>query len=253
MSAPQETSDTKLRHVAMIMDGNNRWAREHGLKGIAGHKAGAERLQAVVEACEGHDIEVLTVFAFSSENWSRPRQEVKGLMSLFAASLRRYRKELKQRDVSLRVIGRRDRFSKSLQKLIREVEEHTSEGKRTLVVAADYGGRWDITNAALAVAEKISSGDLEKASVDESVLSAYLCLSDLPDVDLLIRTGAEKRISNFLLWQLSYAELFFADCYWPDFDNAWFDKAVAEFYTRQRRFGNNPCPSTRADSIQGEA
>lgn len=252
MSASQKFSASRLRHVAIIMDGNNRWAKDRDLKGIAGHQAGAERLQEIVEACKPHEIEVLTVFAFSSENWSRPKQEVKGLMSLFAASLRRYRVELKKQNVSLRVVGRRDRFSARLQKLIAEVEEHTAGCERTLVVAADYGGRWDIVNAARSMAEKAVAGELDIAQFDENTFNQYLCLSDLPEVDLLIRTGSEQRISNFLLWQLSYAELFFADCYWPDFDSAWFGKAIEAFYSRQRRFGNNPSSSFNVQSLQGK-
>lgn len=243
MSSQQGEADSALRHVAIIMDGNNRWAKEKGVKGIAGHQAGAERLQEIVEACKDHSIEVLTVFAFSSENWRRPKQEVKGLMSLFAASLRRYRSELKKQDVALRVVGRRDRFSSALQKLIFDVEKHTAGGSRTLVVAADYGGRWDITQAIKAAALAVQDGSLNPSEIDEQAANSFMCLSDLPEVDLLIRTGSETRISNFLLWQISYAELFFANCYWPDFDQGWFSRAIDEFHQRQRRFGDNPLGS----------
>lgn len=254
-----ETTGSPLRHVAIIMDGNNRWARRRKLKGVAGHHAGAERLQEVVEASKTHHIEVLTVFAFSSENWRRPKQEVKGLMSLFSASLRRYRKELKKQNVSLRVIGRRDRFSSALQKQIADVERHTEGGDRTLVVAADYGGRWDIAQAMQAVASRVQDGTLDPAKMDEEMVHEYMCLSDLPDVDLLIRTGTETRISNFLLWQISYAELYFADCLWPEFNAAWLARAVEAFYTRQRRFGDNPLgisssvESAEAVADQGES
>ena len=240
MSLEPESTISPLQHVAIIMDGNNRWATEKRLKGIAGHQAGADRLQEIVEACRDHDIQVLTVFAFSSENWCRPKQEVKALMTLFAQSLRRYRSELKEQNVSLRVIGRRDRFSNKLQKLIEEVEQHTSGGDRTLVVAADYGGRWDMAQAMKRVADQVKEGAINPDQVDEDFAGQFLTLSDLPDVDLLIRTGAEKRISNFLLWQISYAELIFTECYWPDFDKEELANVIEEFYTRQRRFGDNP-------------
>lgn len=235
--SPQTDS---LRHVAIIMDGNNRWAHDRGLPPLSGHNAGADRLKEILECCHNEDIEVLTVFAFSSENWKRPKQEVGGLMSLFASSLRRYRKQLVENDVSLRVIGRRDRFSDRLNKLITEVEKLTSGGSRTLVIAADYGGQWDIAQAARGLAEEVVAGKISLDQIDEKSLAEHICLSDLPPLDLLIRTGAETRVSNFLLWQLSYSELFFTPCYWPDFDRHWFQKAIQEFYSRQRRFGTNP-------------
>lgn len=245
MSQMPGQTGPQLRHVAIIMDGNNRWAYQRKLKSLAGHHAGAQRLQEVVEACKQHDIEVLTVFAFSSENWRRPSSEVKGLMSLFSASLRRYRSELKKQNVSLRVIGRRDRFSTGLQKQIREVEEYTAGSDRILVVAADYGGRWDITQAMRAVAQKAVNGELSIDEIDERVAHEFLSLPELPEVDLLIRTGAETRISNFLLWQISYAELYFSECLWPDFDASSLAQAVQEFYSRQRRFGDNPLNGNR--------
>lgn len=232
-----ETND--LHHVAIIMDGNNRWARDRGLPPLAGHQAGADRLRDVIDSCEKEGISVLTVFAFSSENWSRPKQEVGGLMSLFASSLRRYRKELVERNVRLKVIGRRDRFSARLNKLIAQVEEQTSKGSRTLVVAADYGGQWDIVQAARSLAEEVAAGKINPSDISEESFQEAVCLSEFPPLDLLIRTGAETRVSNFLLWQLSYAELFFSQCYWPDFDSHWFQKAVREYHRRQRRFGTN--------------
>lgn len=246
-------SSSFLHHVAIIMDGNNRWARQHSVKGLAGHQAGAERLREVVDACQEKNIQVLTVFAFSSENWRRPKAEVKGLMSLFTASLKRYKTELKQQNVTLRVIGRRDRFSKGLQKLISNVEAHTAGGERTLVVAADYGGKWDIANAAKVISDEVAAGRLDPDSIDEELFGRHLCMADLPPVDLLIRTGAESRVSNFLLWQIAYAELYFADCFWPDFDDVQFDKAIAEFYSRQRRFGDNPQPLEGIDGLDNAA
>lgn len=229
-----------LRHVAIIMDGNNRWAKDRGLAPLSGHQAGAERLREIIECCQQHDIEVLTVFAFSSENWKRSRQEVGGLMSLFSSSLKRYRKDLVEQNIRLQVIGRRDRFSQRLQKQIQDVEEATAAGQRTLVIAADYGGRWDIAQAAARLAGQVADGKITATEIDEVTLHSFTCLSDLPEPDLLIRTGAECRISNFLLWQLAYTELFFANCYWPDFDRAWFTKAIKEYRRRVRRFGTNP-------------
>lgn len=234
------TETISLNHVAIIMDGNNRWARDRGLAPLAGHQAGADRLRDVIDSCEKEGISVLTVFAFSSENWSRSKQEVGGLMSLFASSLRRYRKELVERNVRLKVIGRRDRFSARLNKLIAQVEEQTAKGERTLVVAADYGGQWDIVQAARSLAEEVAAGKITPADITEESFQEAVCLSEFPPLDLLIRTGAETRVSNFLLWQLSYAELFFSQCYWPDFDSHWFQKAVREYHRRQRRFGTNP-------------
>jgi len=228
------------KHVAIIMDGNNRWAKDRNLPGVQGHQAGAERLKDVLQGCLELDVEVLTVFAFSSENWSRSKQEVGGLMSLFASVLKRYKKELKKQDISLRVIGRRDRFSERLQKLIKETEQETAGGKYTLVVAADYGGRWDIAEVAKQLAKQAVAGELDPDAINEDLLGEQCCLADLPPVDLLIRTGAEYRISNFLLWQVSYAEFYFANCYWPDFDRNWLKKALNDYKQRQRRFGTNP-------------
>lgn len=227
-------------HVAIIMDGNNRWAKDRNLAGFAGHQAGADRLRDILEGCLENQVEVLTVFAFSSENWSRSKQEVGALMSLFSSVLKRYKKELKAQGISLRVIGRRDRFSSRLQKLIGDVEEETAGGKYSLVVAADYGGRWDIAEAAKNLALKVQEGELSPEAIDEELFAKELCLCDLPPVDLMIRTGAEHRISNFLLWQISYSELFFANCYWPDFDKNWLKKAINDYKRRQRRFGKNP-------------
>lgn len=240
MTEKPEELNAKPKHVAIIMDGNNRWTKDRNLVGYAGHQAGADRLKDVLEGCMEQDVEVLTVFAFSSENWNRSKQEVGALMSLFSSVLKRYKKELKAQDISLTVIGRRDRFSDRLQKLIRDTEEATAGGKYRLVVAADYGGRWDITEAAKKLAELVKSDDLQPSDIDEQMLANHCCLAELPPVDLLIRTGAEYRISNFLLWQISYSELYFANCYWPDFDKNWLRKALTDYQRRQRRFGTNP-------------
>jgi undecaprenyl diphosphate synthase len=204
-------TDNSLRHVAIIMDGNNRWAKQRGMAGVSGHKVGVERIRDVMAACQDQGVEVLTVFAFSSENWRRPPLEVEALMSLFHLYLKNEAKALKKKGVALRVIGNRERFSPAIQKAISAAEELTAGGKTTLVIAADYGGRWDIAQAAQKLAQQAVNGQLDVASIDESALGAQTCLAELPPLDLLIRTGGEVRISNFLLWQCAYAELYFSD------------------------------------------
>lgn len=234
----QQTSpEASPRHIGIIMDGNNRWAKQRGLGGGSGHKAGVEKIRTVLKACREHKVEVLTLFAFSSENWRRPPKEVEALMSLFYAYLRREARKLRDEGVALRVIGRRDRFSPKLQKAIAEAESIAAEGEATLVIAADYGGRWDIAQASQKLALAVQSGELAPSDIDENSLHAHTCLADLPELDLLIRTGGEVRISNFLLWQSSYSELYFSDCLWPDFGPEQVELAVNDFYHRQRRFG----------------
>lgn len=230
-------SINSLRHVAIIMDGNNRWAKQQGLSGISGHKAGVERIRDVMSACQELDVQVLTVFAFSSENWKRPGKEVEALMSLFLLYLKQEARELRKKNVRLRVIGNRLRFSASLQKAIAAAEELTREGDTTLVIAADYGGRWDIASAARVLAQRVAQGELSPEAIDEHLLHEHTQLADLPPLDLLIRTGGELRISNFLLWQAAYAELYFTDKFWPDFTGEELHKAATSFYDRQRRFG----------------
>lgn len=229
----------RLRHVAIIMDGNNRWARERGLNGIAGHRAGVENVRQTLEACRHYGVETLTLFAFSSENWQRPQTEVRGLMSLFATYIRKELKELSASKVRLRVIGERSRFSERLRRRITKAEAQTAGGKMNLVLAVDYGGRWDITQAARKLADKVARGDMAVAEIDEHALERQLSLADLPPPDLCIRTAGEQRISNFMLWQLAYSEFYFADCYWPDFDRDEFTLAVEQYRRRDRRFGLN--------------
>lgn len=230
-------TDNSLRHVAIIMDGNNRWAKQRGMAGVSGHKVGVERIRDVMAACQDQGIQVLTVFAFSSENWRRPPKEVEALMSLFHLYLNNEAKALKKKGVALRVIGNRERFSPAIQKAIESAEALTAGGDTTLVIAADYGGRWDIGQAARQVALRVAKGELDPNTIDETSLHAHTCLADLPPLDLLIRTGGEVRISNFLLWQCAYAELYFSDKLWPDFDGDELKIAVANFHERQRRFG----------------
>ncbi|WP_126455556.1 polyprenyl diphosphate synthase [Sulfuriflexus mobilis] len=219
------------RHVAIIMDGNGRWAKKRLLPRFAGHKSGVKSARMAIEVCVKLNIDALTLFAFSSENWKRPRKEVDLLMDLFVSSLREEAASLHKNNIRMRVIGDRQAFSEKLQKRIEEVETLTAENDgMTLTIAANYGGRWDILQAAQrAVAEN--------RTIDEELFTRYLSLSDLPEPDLFIRTGGEHRISNFLLWQLAYTELYFTDTLWPDFDKARFVEAMRDYAGRQRRFG----------------
>lgn len=230
-------SDQSLRHVAIIMDGNNRWAKAHGKSGIAGHKAGVERIRDVLKACQQHQIDVLTVFAFSSENWKRPRKEVDALMGLFLSYLKNETKKLVKEGVRLRVIGRRDRFSEAIVKAIEHAEKATASGFTTLVIAADYGGQWDVADVAQRLVREVAAGRLSVDDINVDQFDRFSSTADFPPLDLLIRTSGEQRISNFLLWQCAYAELYFTPTYWPDFDAAELDAAVTDFYSRQRRFG----------------
>ena len=226
------------RHVAIIMDGNSRWAQQRGLSVTAGHRAGVEAVRAALEACQARGVEVLTLFAFSSENWGRPEAEVRALLALFSRYLRRETDKLNKDNIRLKFIGRRDRFSPRLCRLMERCEGMTeSNTGGTLVLAVDYGGHWDITNAVQRVATKIASGDLEASKLTEHDVEQELSLAGEPPLDLCIRTGGDHRVSNFLLWQLGYAELFFTDVFWPAFDAAELDVAIAEFGARERRFG----------------
>jgi undecaprenyl diphosphate synthase len=230
-------SSETLRHVAIIMDGNNRWAKREGKQGIMGHSAGVERIRDVLEACRQNQVEVLTVFAFSSENWRRPPKEVEALMGLFYSYLKREARRLADQGVCLKVIGNRNRFSGSLLRAIEEAEKTASQGDSTLVIAADYGGQWDITEAAKKLALAAVEGRIALEEITQERLETGLATEGLPPLDLLIRTGGEVRISNFLLWQAAYAELYFSPLLWPEFDATAMQEAIAEFYSRQRRFG----------------
>jgi undecaprenyl diphosphate synthase len=226
------------RHIAIIMDGNGRWAKQRNQPRFFGHKAGVEAVRNVVKACAQRSIEVLTLFAFSSENWRRPKKEVSLLMELLYTALTREVSKLNDNNVRLRIIGDRSAFSDKLQKRLRESERVTEKNTGLiLVVAVNYGGRWDITQAARRVTEKALAGELQLSDVTPELIGQYLSLSDLPEPDLFIRTGGEKRVSNFLLWQLAYSELFFTDTLWPDFSTASLDEAINSFSKRQRRFG----------------
>lgn len=230
-------SSDALRHVAIIMDGNNRWAKREGKQGIMGHRAGVERIRDVLEVCRQNQVEVLTVFAFSSENWRRPPKEVEALMGLFYSYLKREARRLAEEKVRLRIIGNRSRFSDSLQRAIEEAESTAADGDSTLVIAADYGGQWDIVEAAKTLAIAVAEGCLAADQLTPELLECHLSTADMPPLDLLIRTGGELRISNFLLWQAAYAELYFSPLLWPEFDAAAMQEAIRDFYLRQRRFG----------------
>ena len=233
-----EVSPSLPRHVAIIMDGNGRWAKARNQPRHAGHRAGVKSVREVVEEGARRGIEVLTLFAFSSENWRRPRQEVDLLMELFMSALRGEIRRLIENDVRLRVIGDRTPLPKKLQKLILESEEATQSNRGlTLQIAANYGGRWDLTEAMRALARRVAAGDLDPEQIDEVMVNSLLSFPDLPEPDLFIRTGGEQRLSNFLLWQAAYAEIYFTDVLWPDFDASAFDVALASFAMRQRRFG----------------
>lgn len=223
------------------MDGNNRWARREGYPGVAGHRAGAEVVREIISACESRGIRYLTLFAFSSENWGRPIAEVRALLALLSRYLRNEVTKLVSDGVRLRVIGRRDRFSPRLQQLIAKAEAETEAGERaTLTLALDYGGRWDVAQVTQSLARDVLSGAMQLDDIDEEAISQRLATADLPDPDLCIRTAGETRISNFLLWQFAYAEFWFTEVLWPDFDETVLDLALADYAVRERRFGVRP-------------
>ena len=231
-------SNTMPKHVAIIMDGNGRWAKSKGKIRTFGHKAGVESVRSSVKFARQNGIEVLTLFAFSSENWNRPAEEVGVLMDLFNLVLSSEVKKLHKNNVRLKVIGDTTRFDPKLTKKIASAEALTA-GNDALVlnIAANYGGRWDIVNAAKILAEQVSQGQLQAQDITESLFDKQTSVADLAELDLLIRTGGEHRISNFLMWQAAYAELYFTDTLWPDFNEQAFQLAVDDFSERQRRFG----------------
>jgi undecaprenyl diphosphate synthase len=219
------------RHIAIVMDGNGRWASKRFLPRIAGHRQGVEALKRIVSACGDRGVAVLTVFAFSSENWNRPADEVSGLMGILASALGKEVLKMKQEGVRIRFVGAREPLSQQISTALTQAEESTAQGNRLLLnICFNYGGRWDIANAA---ARLVASG----AEINENTLSSALALSHCQDPDLLIRTGGEYRLSNFLLWQAAYSELYFSPLLWPDFDESALDAAIQEYASRERRFG----------------
>jgi undecaprenyl diphosphate synthase len=222
------------RHVAIIMDGNGRWAKQRHLPRFAGHKRGVEAVRAAVQACGERGIEYLTLFAFSSENWRRPAEEVALLMQLFHGALANEVDKLHRNGVRLKVVGDLQRFDPKIRQSIERAETLTGENRKlTLTIAANYGGRWDILQA---LRSCLKNNDSKKEILEEDV-APYLAMSYAPEPDLFIRTGGEQRISNFLLWQLAYSELYFTETLWPDFDAAALDEAIASYRSRERRFG----------------
>lgn len=232
-------NDARLpRHVAIIMDGNGRWAEQRGKFRVSGHKAGVKSVRAAVTFGYKLGLDALTLFAFSSENWRRPEEEVSALMSLFIAVLGSEVRKLHHNNIRLCIIGDRSAFAPHLQRKINDAERLTANNTGlTLNIAANYGGRWDITQAARLLAEQVAGGELKAEDITEEQLDKHIQMAELAPVDLLIRTGGEQRISNFLLWQLAYAEFYFTPVLWPDFGEDAFSEAIAAFVSRERRFG----------------
>ncbi|WP_392566357.1 polyprenyl diphosphate synthase [Utexia brackfieldae] len=227
------------KHVAIIMDGNGRWANQRGQSRAIGHRAGLKVVRKIVRAASEKGILALTLYAFSSENWNRPETEVSALMALFIYALNREVKRLHQNNIKLRIIGDISRFNQQLQKMIYQAQSLTENNTGLVLnIAANYGGHWDILQATKKLIAQIEDNQLSLAQLDEAVFQKQLCLADLPDVDLVIRTGGECRISNFLVWQIAYAELYFIETLWPDFDESAFMQAIEVFQSRERRFGN---------------
>ena len=220
------------------MDGNGRWSRQKGKPRTYGHKVGSSKVHDIVEESKELGIEVLTLFAFSSENWKRPKSEVTFLMDLMIQMLKKEIRKLEEKGVQLRFIGQRELLPEKLLKVIRDSEARTRNNNSLILqIAASYGGQWDITQAARSLAEKVARGELRPEQIDEQTFAAELAFSDLPDADLFIRTGGELRISNFLLWQMAYTELYFTDVLWPDFGVEAYRAALRNYASRQRRFG----------------
>ncbi len=233
------SSNSNPRHIAIIMDGNGRWAEKKFMPRIMGHRAGVKTVRKVVEYCVKEKIEVLSLFAFSSENWRRPKKEVNMLMELFMGTLQTQVDKLDKNNIKLRIIGDKSAFSEKLQQKIDQAEKQTENNDGlTLVIAANYGGRWDITQAFQKITEKIAAGELTVHDITESVISQHLTTFELPEPDLFIRSGGEQRISNFLLWQLAYTEFYFTDILWPEFDQVLLATAINSVKNRQRRFGH---------------
>jgi undecaprenyl diphosphate synthase len=226
------------RHIAVIMDGNGRWARRRGLPRVAGHRKGVERVRELVQAAGELGVRYLTLFAFSSENWRRPAQEVQMLLDLFLGALDREVAKLHDKNVRFRVIGDVAGFPEALAARIDQAESLTAGNSAlTLTIAANYGGRWDIAQACAEIAQRAVSGEIDPARVTPATVEAFLSTRDLPEPDLFIRSGGEQRISNFLLWQLAYTELHFTPALWPEFDRTELEAALASYASRQRRFG----------------
>ncbi|HBE92280.1 MAG TPA: di-trans,poly-cis-decaprenylcistransferase [Gammaproteobacteria bacterium] len=236
------------RHVAVIMDGNGRWATSRGMSRINGHRKGAESVREIIRSCAKRGVAGLTLFAFSSENWRRPQREVRLLMELFISVLEKDIDALVKNGIRLKIIGDLDRFGTRINRLIKKAELRTADNDRMqLLIAANYGGRWDITQASKKLAAKVANGELQLDDINEDLFEAQLLTYGYPEPDLFIRTGGEKRISNFLIWQLAYTELYFTEVLWPDFKKADLDDAIAWYAGRERRFGQTSAQLDQAD------
>ena len=239
MSTDTPSLNPNPRHIAIIMDGNGRWAQKRYMPRAMGHQAGVKTVRKVVEYCAHHQIEVLSLFAFSSENWRRPENEVSLLMALFMATLQREIDKLDRNNIRLRFIGDRSAFPDKLQIKMAEGEAQTANNTAlTLVIAANYGGHWDMCQAFEKITAKIAAGELTSQDISEALIERHLSTAGLPEPDLFIRTGGEQRVSNFMLWQLAYTEMYFTPTLWPDFDQTILDEAINSFKGRQRRFGH---------------
>ncbi|MBR9726792.1 polyprenyl diphosphate synthase [Shewanella intestini] len=254
IALPNELSDAVKqslpKHIAIIMDGNGRWAQQQGKARVSGHKAGVKAVRRAVSTASQLGIHSLTLFAFSSENWRRPDKEVSLLMGLFFKVLQREIKLLDKNSVRLNIIGDISRFSQRLQKQIIQAQETTKNNTGLILnVAANYGGRWDIMQAARVMSEKVARGEISPDDITEESMTVNMSMADQPEVDLMIRTGGDFRISNFILWQAAYAELVFLETLWPDFDESIFKDAIATFASRQRRFGLTGCQIDEIRSV----
>jgi len=226
------------KHIAIIMDGNGRWAKSKGSIRSYGHKAGVDSVRDITEACAQIGVEYLTLYAFSTENWDRPKIEVNALMRLLANSLRKEAENLNENDIKLETIGQIERFPKKCQQELQEATELTKDNDRLqLCLALSYSGRWDITEAVKKLAQQVKDGSIDPEDIDDEMISGHLSTADIPDPDLIIRTSGEYRLSNFLLWQLAYSELYITETYWPDFRRNELYKAIQSFQQRERRFG----------------
>ena len=238
------------KHVAIIMDGNGRWAKQHNLPRAAGHRAGVKSVRKVIKLCIENHISVLTLFAFGNENWQRPKQEINYLLDLFILILRDEIHKLNEQNIKLQVIGDRSRFDEKLQKYIGQAEQLTQANTGLhLLIAASYSGQWDIVQATKHIANEVAAGNLEPSQITPEYFASHLTTAEVIPPDLFIRTSGELRLSNFLLWQLAYTELYFTEVYWPDFNEEHFNQALLSYAKRQRRFG---C-TTEQLKINGEA
>lgn len=242
----------KPEHVAVIMDGNGRWANSQGMSRIAGHKRGVDSVKALIKSCITHDIPYLSIFAFSSENWNRPRSEISALMDLLANALETQTKKLNENGVRLRLLGDLSRFDERIQTLALAAQSATEHNDKLVFnVAINYGGRWDITQACQKLAEQVAAGTLQPADINEEKINQHLSSAGTPDPDLFIRTSGEYRISNFLLWQAAYSEFYFTDELWPDFDEDSFTQALLKYTRRERRFGNAVDAVEQGEQVRG--